>query len=699
MKKWQQPICNLPVACSNVSGEFFLEVFAGVAALTLGIMMHCVPCLKPWDCMYDEQFDVLTQGWIIIRLIRAGVIVVTHFGTPCKSFTWARIPQVRNWDHPLGLPGLTGNAQTLVNLGNQLLLFTWQCCVELLDKSGYFSIENPEKSWLWITPQLRALADDRRVAFARFLFKNFGLPYVKPTLVLHNMPSLHLLRVPMLPWPGETFPLRGKVRWHGQEVFRTQVAEPYPPALGARYGDLVAQSLALRTQALTKGQAVPFAVACEGVKLGRAWACEAEATVPSFADEAPLVPNGLGARMGLTPSEHVVWSEAIEHPREETHTRHSKELWAALDFEIENEATEIDRFRHSELRRLIKTAKEMKKSQSDWARQADERNRSVVQKLHGPFLRECLRQATGSHSSFRTLLNNVLQGFPFVGDLPPCEGAARLGRPRSFPKHDLQESDLRKDRKEINEHVLAAMKPLPFEEDILPQTLADAELGFMSQPRRFEPQDVEDKNLTRRIPVREERAKGWRTRVVDHETESLINEATRPADRVKHDSVDVMAFIVVTMLAAGVMVNMWKRDISSAFRRIPIRADHLDLAWVAWMANNELWISQHLGMPFGTVSAVYAWHRMGHALLFLVMALLKAPMGRYVDDFFGASRAGITCTGGYCLSVVAALVGLPTDDSKDADKTISMALLGAQVIVRQPSAALLVKVDQDKAEK
>ena len=243
------------------------------------------------------------------------------------------------------------------------------------------------------------------------------------------------------------------------------------------------------------------------------------------------------------------------------------------------------------------------------------------------------------------------------------------------------------------------MKPLPFEEDILPQTLADAELGFMSQPRRFEPLDVEDKNLTRRIPVREERAKGWRTRVVDHETESLINEATRPADRVKHDSVDVMAFIVVAMLAAGVMVNMWKRDISSAFRRIPIRADHLDLAWVAWMSNNEIWISQHLGMPFGTVSAVYAWHRMGHALLLIVLALLKAPMGRYVDDFFGASREGLTCTGGYCLSVVAALVGLPTDDGKDADNTISMALLGAQVIVRQPSAALLVKVDQDKAEK
>jgi len=106
MKKWQQPIGNLPIACLNVSGEFFLEVFAGVAALTLGIVMRSVPCLKPWDCMYDEQFDVLTQGWIIIRLIRAGVIVVTHyaFWDPMQVFHMGQNPSGAQLGSPPGPP-------------------------------------------------------------------------------------------------------------------------------------------------------------------------------------------------------------------------------------------------------------------------------------------------------------------------------------------------------------------------------------------------------------------------------------------------------------------------------------------------------------------------------------------------------------------------------------------------------------------
>ena len=187
--------------------------------------------------------------------------------------------------------------------------------------------------------------------------------------------------------------------------------------------------------------------------------------------------------------------------------------------------------------------------------------------------------------------------------------------------------------------------------------------------------------------------------MVGRETESWVNEATRPADRVRHDSMGILALIVTTLLTAGIMTQLWKRDVASAFRRIPIRSDHLDLAWVAWWADNGIWVAQHLGMPFGTVSAVYAWHRMGHALLLIVMVLFKVPMGRYVDDYFGANREGVTCTGGHCLSVIAALIGLPTDDNKDASDVISVALLEATVIVHQPNCTVLVKVEKEKAEK
>ena len=84
----------------------------------------------------------------------------------------------------------------------------------------------------------------------------------------------------------------------------------------------------------------------------------------------------------------------------------------------------------------------------------------------------------------------------------------------------------RSQRESFNEKVLASLKELPFLEDMFPQVVEDADEGFMSQPRPLVSGDLVDKSMTRRIPVREERAKGWRTRVVDHETESGVNPAT-----------------------------------------------------------------------------------------------------------------------------------------------------------------------------
>ena len=134
-----------------------------------------------------------------------------------------------------------------------------------------------------------------------------------------------------------------------------------------------------------------------------------------------------------------------------------------------------------------------------------------------------LTWATGSEDTFAQLRSDCQQGFPLLGDLPPCDGAVLEGLPKSFPRENLEEEE--------NQVVLNKIKDLPFSHDIMPQTVKDAEHGFMSYPRLLIQSDLTDVNLTRRIPVREERESGWRTRVVDHETESMINEATRPCDK------------------------------------------------------------------------------------------------------------------------------------------------------------------------
>ena len=57
---------------------------------------------------------------------------------------------------------------------------------------------------------------------------------------------------------------------------------------------------------------------------------------------------------------------------------------------------------------------------------------------------------------------------------------------------------------------------------------------------------------------------------------------------------------------------MWKADIHSAFRRIPIAPHQRKYAHVAWRVDEALVAqAQHYAMPFGAIASVHYWDRMG----------------------------------------------------------------------------------------
>ena len=87
---------------------------------------------------------------------------------------------------------------------------------------------------------------------------------------------------------------------------------------------------------------------------------------------------------------------------------------------------------------------------------------------------------------------------------------------------------------------------------------------------------------------------------------------------------------------------MWKRDVARAFRKIAVAAEHLELSWVAFIYKGVKWAAQHTAMPFGTVSAVYSWHRVGAFLLAIVLRTCRAPAARFVDEF-SAARGHTLC--------------------------------------------------------
>ena len=102
--------------------------------------------------------------------------------------------------------------------------------------------------------------------------------------------------------------------------------------------------------------------------------------------------------------------------------------------------------------------------------------------------------------------------------------------------------------------------------------------------------DLDEASLTRRLPVREERPKGVRTRPVDHFTESGINPATRPQDAIEHETVDHYISLLIFCMSSGVTPRMWKRDVAQAFRKVPIKHDSNDLAWVIFSHLGVKWV-------------------------------------------------------------------------------------------------------------
>ena len=104
---------------------------------------------------------------------------------------------------------------------------------------------------------------------------------------------------------------------------------------------------------------------------------------------------------------------------------------------------------------------------------------------------------------------------------------------------------------------------------------------------------------------------------------------------------------------------LWKADIDSAYRRIPIAPEHRHLAWVAFVHDGIPMAAKHTTMPFGSVASVYHWDRVGELIktiarcdvagvyvsanvppMLCTRRLFHLPVLRFVDDFFAVEYEG-----------------------------------------------------------
>ena len=180
-----------------------------------------------------------------MELIRAKGVRFLHCGTPCNTFSAARKndggpPPLRSPDSPLGLPSLSADNDALVFLGNLFLFRSLEACQAVFDLGGDFSIENPEFSLLWQTPQVLSFVQATRAFKVDLDQCFFGAPSIKPTRLLVSHEALNCL-ARRCPGGHSHVKLKGRVwsPFFNAWVFRTKLAQVYPDKLCSEFARAV----------------------------------------------------------------------------------------------------------------------------------------------------------------------------------------------------------------------------------------------------------------------------------------------------------------------------------------------------------------------------------------------------------------------------------------------------------------------------
>jgi len=211
----------------------------------------------------------------------------------------------------------------------------------------------------------------------------------------------------------------------------------------------------------------------------------------------------------------------------------------------------------------------------------------------------------------------------------------------------------------------------------------DVELGRMTPVVSCSDIDLDDVCISQRFAV-EQGVKddgSPKVRCVDDCTRSHINPCTESVEHLSPDGLD-MLFDVMRWFwcMLHVVPHILKIDIDSAFRRVPIMPEHRWAAHVGFIHRGCTCISGHLAMPFGAASSVFAWDRVGAAIVSIARVILKIPLLRYVDDMFAAEREACVAHCRDCVvRLVRALLGPSSVSAKKVSSGLPLEVLGIVV--------------------
>ena len=183
---------------------------------------------------------------------------------------------------------------------------------------------------------------------------------------------------------------------------------------------------------------------------------------------------------------------------------------------------------------------------------------------------------------------------------------------------------------------------------------------------------------------------------MDHFTENGSNATITAKQSTCNDGLDLLRMLLILCMSMGLKVSLWKGDISKAYMRCPRRPQDSEFSAVVWKDFGVTKISELLSMPFGSAGSVHAFHRVANVFIAVLRQLFFIMSGKYVDDFFGLTKAGQKNTGSQILTTLSHLFGFPVDLRKNQHLVERMSVLGCKVFLDLAKLADTIFIDEEK---
>jgi hypothetical protein len=382
--------------------------------------------------------------------------------------------------------------------------------------------------------------------------------------------------------------------------------------------------------------------------------------------------------------------------------------WRALEWVAGTSAREIMLAREAQVCKIKSLGEKLRREGAcrEWLQECEPSVRGVLKDVNGPLLEELLRDLDYEDVRCVKLLRG---GARLMGLVEECGLGERIAHSTTVDPDELRDGCA-----QSNCALLQQLQGGEFEHELMAQTQADAELGRMTRPVPVEQCDLEVVRLHPRFAVEQGVRPDGTTKIrpVDNfswhaehrrskkrRKEASVNGHCQLSEKITHDHVDdVVAGMAAFKGRTGMVPWLWKLDVDSAFRRIPLAGDDQWAAWVAFLCDGQVYVSGHRACPFGATASVQAWERIGAMLKFLAVTLFGLVSFRYVDDYMGIDRPQCAEHGMRCMAeLVRAVLGYSAVADRKLGFGASLVCLGVQIMPK--ANGYTCELAKEKAEK